>query len=687
MMLCSCVETPKYTPAYELDGKLIINEIVPGTGESGSSWVEVVNISSSDTKIAGLRLLVTDDYYYRYVLYEAPDVVLTSGERLMISTVDGSLQAALKADKLEEVALAAGNDSIIALVDVKAMSASLGIPASGGSWSRIPDLKGEFILTETATPAEVNYKFVPRKIDGMKLNEISLSGNWVELVNSASGLLEIDEMALFKTNSLGQRSKIYQCSIPSIKGGARLVVETDLSDLKRLELVSNEGKTVDAFSQDSLAQAGVPASDGSYSRLPDITGKWYVCGAATKDAVNSDVTKDLTGLVINEFCPSGKWVEIFNTTVRTLNAKGASLTVGGSVIATLSSDMAPGARLVFDCNSSSSDIVLKDSAGKTIDTFSASSPKDGLVPDASGSWSRIPDGSDWFTVKTSSRNESNYGIVKGNRTGIWVSQSSTPSVENAMDQFVKKGIGHIFLHEWCFKNYESMMPAIFAKAEKLGVTVHIWLQCFWWNDNQGVNGWRSPVIDSLQCYDQALFDDILGEKRASKYVRAGAKGIHFDYIRYGGTAYKHDYPDKGVTGVGSINEFLRQADERLRGINPDLILSAALMAEKNSEHYYGQRPEDMGQVLDILIPMIYRHSSEIGPTTCRSLADHFATEGYPAECWAGTQTYDKNSSSLPAGDIYYDCHIYDGSKAKGVVLFRYGLGNLPSLLDLKLADQ
>lgn len=686
-MLCSCVDTPRYTPAYELDGKLIINEIVPGTGESGSSWVEVVNISSSDTKIAGLKLLVTDDYYYRFVLYEAPDAVLAAGERLIVSTADGTLQAALKAGKLEEVALAAGNDSIVALVDVKAMSASLGVPASGGSWSRIPDLTGDFIVTETATPDAVNYKFVPHKIDGMRLNEMSLSGNWVELVNSSSGQLEINEMTLYKTTSAGQRQKIYQCDLPALKGGGRIVVDADLSDMKRLELVSNEGKTVDAFSQDSLAQAGTPAAEGSYSRLPDLSGRWYVSGAATKNAINNDSTADLTGLVINEYSPSGKWVEILNTTVRTIRSKGASITAGDKVIATLDSDMEPGARKVFEFNSSSSEIIMKAPSGKVIDTFSPSSSKDGLVPDASGSWSRIPDGSDWYAVRTSSRESANYGIIKGNRTGIWVSQSSTPSVEKVMDQFVKMGIGHIFLHEWCFKNYGHLMPAIFEKAERLGVTIHIWLQCFWWNDNKGVNGWRSPVIDSLQCYDQALFDDILGENRASKYVKAGAKGIHFDYIRYGGTAYRHDFPEKGVTGVGSINEFLRQADERLRGINPDLILSAALMAEKNSERYYGQRPEDMGQVLDILIPMIYRHSSEIGPTTCRSLADHFATEGYPAECWAGTQTYDKNSASLSADNIYYDCHIYDGSQAKGVVLFRYGLGSLPSLLDLKLADQ
>ncbi|MCR5519478.1 MAG: putative glycoside hydrolase, partial [Bacteroidales bacterium] len=140
------------------------------------------------------------------------------------------------------------------------------------------------------------------------------------------------------------------------------------------------------------------------------------------------------------------------------------------------------------------------------------------------------------------------------------------------------------------------------------------------------------------------------------------------------------------TGVGAIDEFCRQASEKLKAINPDLILSAALMSERGSERYYGQHPESMGQYIDILVPMIYLHSSGYSYGTCVGIANYFAQHGSPALCWAGTQTYTGSGSGLGADELKADCEAYIGSQASGVVLFRHGLGTLPNLLDLKLNE-
>lgn len=687
LLLASCgKEAPDYTASSELTG-ISINEICAAVEDGDRSWVEIVNTGGSVVNLHGLKLLVSDDYYYRLEAFQFGDLTLSAGEKHIIG--EFSKDYVLKVSNLEEVALASGSDSLLCLVDVKALASKVGKHGNGQSWSRIPDCTGDFVLSEKATPGEKNYKFVARNIKGLIINELSTADGWVELYHSSNGLLNLYETTLVKTDNSGKEHTVYTFGEDAtIKSRNYLSVNAELGDLKTLKLVSNEGIVTDEFKVAEVKNSGTPYAGQSYSRLPDITGDWYISSTATRDAANQDSSDDVSELVLNEVCTAESWVEVYNPTVRTLRVDNAVVKVGSTAAATLSGTMKPGEHKVLSVKADgTSAVTLVAPDGKTVDSFRKTDVKDGDNAPSGGSWSRIPDGSDWYTVKTASKGNANYGIIKGNTVGIWYNQSSTPSLSSNLDQFVKLGIGHVFLHEYAFRYYENLIPGILEKAGKLGITIHIWMQCFWWNDNQGVNGWRSPVIDSEKRYDQDMFDDILGDSRAAKYVKAGVQGIHFDYIRFGGTAYKHDFPDAGVTGQGAIDEFCRQAAEKLRAINPDLILSAALMAETGSERYYGQHPESMGKYLDILIPMIYGNSSNKSYGTCKSIANYFAEHGVPAQCWAGVDTYDSGSRGLDAATIKASCDIYKGTKAKGIMLFRHGIGSIPSLLDLKLNGQ
>ena len=166
----------------------------------------------------------------------------------------------------------------------------------------------------------------------------------------------------------------------------------------------------------------------------------------------------------------------------------------------------------------------------------------------------------------------------------------------------------------------------------------------------------------------------------------GVDGIHLDYIRFGGTAYKHN-PSEEVTAVGCVTEFCRQMHDAVKAVRPDIVLSAALMPEPDSEYYYGQDPAQMGQYLDILMPMIYYHSEgyrKNGAKWALGVADHFATKGAPAAVWAGLTTYEDTDTAqvvpMSPERILEDCRMFaDSSMATGVVLFRYGLGELPDL--------
>ena len=264
-----------------------------------------------------------------------------------------------------------------------------------------------------------------------------------------------------------------------------------------------------------------------------------------------------------------------------------------------------------------------------------------------------------------------------NTNGIWLWSKYMNDVD--LDEFARKDIGNIILHEVAFERHGVDSTLAFVKeAQKRGMKVHIWFQCFY-KDGK----WINPVKDSLNCYDQEYFDEVI--ERAVKYVGYGVDGIHLDYIRFGGTAYKHN-PSAEITATGCVTEFCRQINAATKAANPDIILSAALMPEPDSEYYYGQNPAQMGKYMDILIPMIYFRTGGYrsgGQAWAVNVANHFATKGAPAQVWAGLTTYEDtdSASTVPMSDskIRSDCSLFAGTKATGVVLFRYGLGGVPDL--------
>lgn len=269
-----------------------------------------------------------------------------------------------------------------------------------------------------------------------------------------------------------------------------------------------------------------------------------------------------------------------------------------------------------------------------------------------------------------------------NTNGIWLWSKYMNEVD--LQELADKGIGNIILHEKSFEAHgvDSTMAFINAAEEK-GILTHVWFQCFY---KEGK--WISPVDDDNVCYKQDYYDEVI--TRAEHYLDLGVKAIHLDYIRFGGTAYKHDFLEQGITGTGAVTEFCRQISERLKAKNPDVILSAALMPEPDSEYYYGQDPSQMGRYIDILMPMIYRHSpsySKGGPDSARvewarKVAEHFVAKGAPATVWAGTTTYrgdDGEVTAMDAEGIRSDCEDFTGTGVEGVVLFRYGIGEIPDM--------
>ncbi len=166
----------------------------------------------------------------------------------------------------------------------------------------------------------------------------------------------------------------------------------------------------------------------------------------------------------------------------------------------------------------------------------------------------------------------------------------------------------------------------------------------------------------------------------------GAQGIHLDYIRFGGTAHKHN-PSKEITAVGAVTECCRQVREGIDAVGENITLSAAMMAENNAAYYYGQDPAKMGKYVDVFMPMIYRYHAggvKYGDEWCKQMSRLFTTVT-DAQVWAGITTYDyvgNSVSSLEPEEIRADAEVFLQTDCTGLVLFRYGLGKFPDVNEL-----
>ena len=266
-----------------------------------------------------------------------------------------------------------------------------------------------------------------------------------------------------------------------------------------------------------------------------------------------------------------------------------------------------------------------------------------------------------------------------NSNAIWL--WSTHMKEAPLQEWADKGLGHVLLNEAAFwKCTEEDVLTFVAECKRLRIRPHVWFQCYA-RDRK----WTFPVDEQTKTLKQEYFDDMIA--RAEKYVRMGFEGIHLDYIRFCGNAADYDLPQTGLTAVGIVNECCRQMHDAVKAIDPDVIMSAALMPEIDSEEKYGQRPSEMAQWLDVLMPMIYRYGyyGKDKPVEWVSeLTSWFVQNSAGKPVWVGVQTYsvnleDNSPVPLDADGILSECDLIRQAGAEGVVFFRHGLGTIPDM--------
>ena len=249
-----------------------------------------------------------------------------------------------------------------------------------------------------------------------------------------------------------------------------------------------------------------------------------------------------------------------------------------------------------------------------------------------------------------------------NGYGYWVFGADMKNVD--LNSLASKGTTDLFLNYYAIETHgKTAVESWIAKASNLGIRVHIWMQSF--NDGE----WINPVKDGQ--VNQKYFNEKIAEAESYAAVK-GVAGIHLDYLRYPGNAYKT------TGGTEAINTFVKQIVSAIRAVNPNLIISAALMPECDDlKYYYGQDYDVISKYMDAVLPMVYKGNYEAGSAWIISTSKWFVEHSKGAKVWTGLQGYESDSHvvPLPSAEIKHDAEAALKGKADGVIIFRWGVTN------------
>lgn len=251
---------------------------------------------------------------------------------------------------------------------------------------------------------------------------------------------------------------------------------------------------------------------------------------------------------------------------------------------------------------------------------------------------------------------------KGNGYWMWAKAIKTANLKT----LAAKGTKHLFINTYTITLYGvSAVKSFIVKAHKFGMKVHIWMQVC----NDG--GWISPVNK-----DGSFRYSFINKKvaEAKKYAKIkGVDGIHLDYMRFPGTAYKYS------TATKAINYMVKKISFGVRSVKSNCIVSVAIMPEPSiNKYYYGQDVATMSKYVDALLPMVYKGNYHAGTSWIKSVTKTLVRQSNGAQIWTGLQAYrsDSDTRILPHSELLKDAKAAKSGGAAGVILFRFGLSTL-----------
>jgi hypothetical protein len=218
-------------------------------------------------------------------------------------------------------------------------------------------------------------------------------------------------------------------------------------------------------------------------------------------------------------------------------------------------------------------------------------------------------------------------------------------------------------------NLKAIQPFINKFGGTGGLRIHAWIICF-----KGSDGWINPDPNTAAGKN---IQDLIRTDVSTLINNYNIQGIHLDYVRYPGTAYKY------VNSTGIITDFVASVRSILSG--KSIYLSAAVMPDEvilsnGAGKYYGQSYDELADYLDFLVPMTYKGNYNTNTQWIGTKVAHIKSlakdkNGNSIPVLAGIQNYkgDGNLQLLSAAEVNADAAYAMTCGASGYVVFRYGI--------------
>ena len=240
--------------------------------------------------------------------------------------------------------------------------------------------------------------------------------------------------------------------------------------------------------------------------------------------------------------------------------------------------------------------------------------------------------------------------------GLWLNVDDVNNVD--VNELISAGITDVFVkaNRISYPTYQNVLTTIINKLQGTEIRIHAWITCFVDANGNWVDPKDSNTTDALV----KTVKDI-----TTNYNIAG---IHLDYVRYPGTAYKHS------GGTEAITSFVQRVYNTVKSIKAKVAVSAALMPEGAANaYYYGQDYAKLSNYLDFLVPMIYEGNYNEDNDWITSATAYIVSHSTKPVV-AGLQTYksDSNLVALSVKEINQDIQSALSGGSSGFALFRYG---------------
>lgn len=295
-------ENPDNPPAPVTTKTIFINEVNCGTKE-----FEIYNAGDSDADIAGYAFTKDDGDPWvvpagkgsipakGFRVYVAKNADLNEGPSFGLSGTKGFKLCLYKSDQISE-------DNLVDMIDNSASVDGFKTVDDGWTLSRKTDGGDEWVLVEGGTIGKSNGS-APAEVIKIYLNEVYGAGadneKFFELYNAGNTAVSLKGYTINKDEELTwtgiDGEEVPAGGFFAIIGGKGTTERGFSSGFSAkksvlVELFNPSGEKIDQFQRGEKGDGwgtSLANNDGSWSRIPDGTGKWMITETFTPNAANS----------------------------------------------------------------------------------------------------------------------------------------------------------------------------------------------------------------------------------------------------------------------------------------------------------------------------------------------------------------------------------------------------------------